>query len=306
MGRQPPRLVDVSVGGVGNNFGNNSQADQEIALDLQVLAALLPGARIAIYFAGNSQDALTDALDMAVHDAVNDPRIISVSWGGPEVHWTAPRREALNAILCDAARLGVTVVAAAGDELATCNEPDGKAHVWFPASSPYVLACGGTSITLANDSIADEVVWHIGIVGTGGGVSDYFPVPAFQANAAVPPSVSTGRKGRGVPDVSALAAENPGYRIVLNGVDRNLGGTSAATPLWAGLLAIVNSSRSASLGLVTPSVYATPHPTRTIQQGDNMRNGVGYTAGADWSACTGLGVPVGARVVEALGVVAIA
>ena len=300
MGRRPPEIVEVSVGGAVNNFGGNDRADEEIALDLQILAALLPGARIVIYFAANSQQALADAVDKAVHDFVNDPKVISVSWGAPEMHWTSPRREALNAALCDAARLRVSVVAATGDDLATCNEPDGKAHVWFPASSPYALGCAGTSIDLVNDAIADESVWNIGSAGAGGGVSDFFPVAAFQGKAGVPPSVSTGRAGRGVPDVAAMASETPGYRIVVNGDVRNLGGTSAAAPLWAGVLAIANSSRSSPVGLIAPYLYANPGLTRPIRQGDNRKNGVGYTAGADWSACAGLGAPIGGRLFDAL------
>ncbi len=300
MGRRPPEIVEVSVNGAVNNFGENDRADEEIALDLQTLAALLPGARIVVYFAANSQQALADAVDTAVHDSVNDPKVISVSWGGPEVHWTSPRREALNAALCDAARLRVSVVAATGADLATCSEPDGKAHVWFPASSPYVLGCAGTSIDLINDAIADESVWNTGSSGAGGGVSDFFPVAAFQGNAGIPLSVSTGRAGRGVPDVTAMASETPGYRIVVNGDVRSLGGTSAATPLWAGVLAIANSSRSTPVGLIAPYLYANPGLTRPIRQGDNKKNGVGYAAGADWSACAGLGAPIGGQLLTAL------
>ncbi|WFU07380.1 S53 family peptidase (plasmid) [Rhizobium sp. CB3171] len=300
MGRTLPEIVEVHLNGATGVFGADARADEEIALDLQVLAALVPAARIVIYFAENSQQALSDALDKAVHDSVNDPRVISVSWGAAEVHWTAPRREVLNAILCDAVRLGVSVVAAAGDDLATCNEPDGKAHVWFPASSPYVLSCGGTSIKLQDNAIAQEAVWNTGIAGTGGGVSEVFPVPAYQAHTQIPLSVSTGLPGRGVPDVSALASETPGYRIIVEGTERNLGGTSAATPLWAGCLAITDSLRAQSIGFAVPALYAQPRAMRSVLEGDNFRNGIGYKAGAGWSACAGLGTPIGTNVIEIL------
>jgi kumamolisin len=300
QGRQSPEIVEVFVGGTANHFGDNDRADEEIALDVQVLAALLPGARIVIYYAENSQQALADALDAAVYDSINNPKVISVSWGAPELHWTSPRREALNATLCDAARLRISVVVATGDDLATCNEPDGHAHVWFPASSPYVLSCGGTSVDFFDDTLVDESVWNVGSAGTGGGVSDFFPVASFQATAGVPLSVSTGGAGRGVPDVAAMAAETPGYRIIVNGEDRSLGGTSAATPLWAGILTIANSLRSTPLGLVAPTLYLSPGATRAIRQGNNMKNGVGYSASAGWSACTGLGVPIGTRLLDVL------
>ncbi len=146
VGRDPPPIIEVSVGGTVNNFGEDDRLDQELALDLQVIATLLPGARIVVYFGSANQQGLADALDKAVHDSVNAPHVISLSWGVTEAHWTGPRREAVNATLCDAARLRVAVVAASGDSLATCAEPDRKAHVWFPASSPYVLGCGGTTV----------------------------------------------------------------------------------------------------------------------------------------------------------------
>jgi kumamolisin len=119
MGRTPPAVIDQSVDGATNQFGTNERADQEIALDLQVLAGLLPGARIVVYFCGNTQQALANALAQAVHDDMNRPQVLSISWGGPESYWTAPRREVVSATLCDAMRLRVSVVSAAGDELAT-------------------------------------------------------------------------------------------------------------------------------------------------------------------------------------------
>jgi kumamolisin len=155
-----------------------------------------------------------------------------VSWGRAEKFWTDAARDAMQAALADAKRLQVSVLFAAGDELATGGLTDGKAHVWFPASSPYVLACGGTLPTLAADGIrvANEVVWNDGAIGTGGGISDAFPVPAYQSGFALPPSVNDGKLRRGVPDVAAAAAGRPGYRIVLNGTEMVKDGTSAVAP----------------------------------------------------------------------------
>jgi hypothetical protein len=103
----------------------------------------------------------------------------------------------------------------AGDQLATSGMTDGKAHVWFPASSPYVLGCGGTAVTLAGSAVVSESVWHDGAIGTGGGISEYYPTPDFQIGVGLPRSVNDGHEGRGVPDVAALAANMPGYRIVV-------------------------------------------------------------------------------------------
>jgi kumamolisin len=307
MGRQPPVVIDQPVGGVSNAFDGGSDADQEIALDLQVAAGLLPGARIVVYFTGNTAEALADAIDQAVRDDVNKPQVLSVSWGAPEFFWTAPRREVVSAALCDAARLGVSVVTASGDQLATSGLADGKAHVWFPASSPYVLGCGGTAVTLAGSAIGSEAVWKEGALGTGGGISDNYPVPDFQvALASLPPSVNDGHKGRGVPDVAALAASSPGYRIMVGGVEMARDGTSAATPLWAALLAIANAERATPLGLVAPQLYRATAALRPITSGDNRVGPVGYAASAPWNACTGLGVPRGEEIVAALGAVPMA
>src|SRR5262249_11883270 len=150
------------------------------------------------------------------------------------------------AALADAVRLRIAVVVASGDYLANGGFLDGKAHVFYPASSPYVVSCGGTMGTInpAAGRIDDEEVWNEGPsgLGSGGGISETFPVPAYQTGFNVPRSVNPGASaGRGVPDVAALAASDPGYKIVVARTTKSRGGTSAATPLWAGVLALANA-----------------------------------------------------------------
>jgi kumamolisin len=305
MQRQSPIVVDQSVSGAINSFGGGTPADQEIALDLQILAGLLPKARIVVYFAGNTTATLVDALHQAVFDNVNRPQVISVSWGSAEKFWTEPARAALQAALADAVRLRVSVVIAAGDELASAGLTDGKAHVTFPSSSPYALACGGTKPTLGADgaSIAAEAVWNDGFTGTGGGISDAFPIPDYQLNAALPPSVNDNAIRRGVPDVAGAAARTPGYRIILGGQPIVKDGTSAVAPMWAALLAMANAKRATPLGLVNPLLYSNRTLFRPITQGNNRVNGKGYDAGPGWNACTGLGVPRGAHVIAQLSAI---
>lgn len=308
MNRQQPVVVDVAVDGNGNNFGNGTMADQEIALDLQVLAALLPKARITVYFAGNTAGSLTGAIHQAVFDDVNRPQVISVSWGSAEKFWTEAGRDAMQSVLADAQRLRVAVLFAAGDELATGGLVDGKVHVWFPASSPYALGCGGTQPTLAADnaSIASEAVWNDGFSGTGGGISDVFPVPAYQSQLNLPKSVNDGAVRRGVPDVACAAASMPGYRIVVNGVESAKDGTSAATPLWAALIAMAHVERGEPISLLNSALYANAAAFRTIAQGNNRVHGKGYDAGPGWNACTGLGVPKGSELIAALATIQVA
>jgi kumamolisin len=317
MRRTAPRVVDKSVvvdtpapedGAVpasGNNFGGGTVSDQEIALDLQILAGLLPKAKIVVYFAGNTTQSLVGAINAAIFDDVNRPQVLSVSWGSAEKFWSDSARDAMQAVLADAKRLQVTVLFAAGDELATGGLTDGKAHVWFPASSPYALSCGGTSPTpgAGGTSVNAEIVWNDGASGTGGGISDGFPVPAYQKGLALPPSVNDGAVRRGVPDVAGAATGTPGYRIVLNGAEVIKDGTSAVAPLWAGLIAIANARRGTPLGFVNSALYANAALFRQIVQGNNRVGGKGYDAGPGWNACTGLGVPNGAGIIAALAAV---
>ncbi|KWV59319.1 hypothetical protein AS156_32170 [Bradyrhizobium macuxiense] len=314
MGRAAPKIVDQSVsigaaspgGGAalatGNQFGGGTVSDEEIALDLQILASLLPKARIVVYFAGNTIQSLVGAINQAIFDDVNRPQVLSVSWGSAEMFWSSSARDAMQGVLADAKRLNVTVLFAAGDELATGGLDDGKAHVWFPASSPYALSCGGTQPAGAAGG-NEEVVWNDGGSGTGGGVSDVFPVPAYQSGLALPPSVNDGAVRRGVPDVAAAAAGTPGYRIVLNGTVTIKDGTSAVAPLWAGLIAIANAGRQTPLGFVNSALYSNAALFRQIEHGNNRVGGKGYDAGAGWNACTGLGVPKGADLVAALAAI---
>jgi len=304
MQRQDRAVIDQSASGSGNHFGGGTPGDQEIALDLQIIAGLLPTARIVVYFAPNTIQSLVTAINQAIFDDVHRPQVLSVSWGSAEKFWTAPGLDAMQAVLADAKRLRVSVVFAAGDQLATAGLSDGNAHVWFPASSPYALGCGGTA--LGGDGTNAETVWNDGSSGTGGGVSDVFPVPAYQTGLSLPPSVNDGGTRRGVPDVAGAAAGTPGYRIVLNGTETVKDGTSAVAPLWAALIAIANAQRSTPLGFVNSALYANAALFRPIVQGNNRADGTGYEAASGWNACTGLGVPDGAAIVAALAAAVVA
>ncbi len=297
-------LVTQSVKGTRNRFGIIADADAELALDLQVLAGIIPTARLAVYFTRRTGFGLADAVNAAGNDGVNRPSVLSISWGIPEKNWMAPARAAMDAALQAAVDRGITIVAAAGDALATAGLLDGAAHVLYPASSPNVLACGGTRLTLAADGgIADEAVWNDGSVsGTGGGISDIYAVPDYQSGLALPASLNDGGRRRGLPDVAASAARSPGYRIVLGGATRIMPGTSASTPLWAAIVAILNAANGKTSGQIHPLLYDNPHFFRPIVSGTNKSaDGIGYSAGPGWNACAGLGSPNGAALFPASG-----
>jgi kumamolisin len=134
-----------------------------------------------------------------------------------------------------------------------------------------------------------------GFEGTGGGISDIFPVPDYQKNTPVPVP-KNGQKNRGIPDVAALASAVPGYRIILGGKIQKMRGTSGAAPLWAGIVAMANAQRGVRLGTVHGRLYSIPSLCHEITQGNNCRDGVGFYAGPVWNACTGLGVPTSGTV----------
>jgi len=301
LGLAVPAITAVSVDGAANApTGDPNGPDAEVELDLEVAGALAPGARLVVYFAPNTEQGFVDAVTTAVHDATNRPSLLSISWGGPEQSWSAAARVALETAAQDGAVQGVGLLAASGDQGAADGEATGALAVDFPASSPYVLGCGGTRLVLEGTTIASEVVWNdlaAGEGATGGGVSVDFPLPSYQAGAGVPVSPD-GQPGRGVPDVAADADPETGYAVVVDGAAADIGGTSAATPLWAALLARFGEALGRPIGYVNPLLYATAARAtfRPITAGGNG----GYAAGPGWNACCGLGSPQATKLLAAL------
>lgn len=300
LGLASPVVRAVGVDGAGNSPGAADGADGEVMLDLEVLGAMAPGAGLVVYFAPNTDRGFLDALSTAVH-ADPTPAAVSISWGGPEDSWTEQARTAFDEALADAAVLGVTVTAAAGDNGSGDGVDDGSPHADFPASSPHALACGGTTLHVGSDgSVQTEVVWN-GRGSTGGGVSAAFPLPPWQQDVGVGERVGGGT-GRGVPDVAAVADPATGYEVLVDGQRQVIGGTSAVAPLWAAFIARVVATRGSGLGLVQPLLYdgsSAGHSAdgfRDITEGDNGD----YSAGPGWDACTGLGVPVGTTLADRL------
>ncbi len=299
LGQKAPKVTAVSVDKGKNSPGNANGADGEVMLDIEVSASVAPGAKIVVYFAPNTDQGFIDAIGNAVHDTTNNPSVISISWGGPESSWTAQAMTALDAACQSAAALGITITVAAGDN----GSSDGASgnNVDFPASSPHVLACGGTKLIGSGSTITSEVVWNEQASGegaTGGGVSNVFALPAWQANAKVPaPKGSKG--GRGVPDVCGDADPVTGYQVRVDGQSMVIGGTSAVAPLWAGLIALNNQQNGKSAGFIQPQIYAAKAASsfNDIVSGNNGA----FSAGPGWDACTGLGSPIGSKVISLLG-----
>ena len=313
LGLPVPKVKTVRVDGGKNQPSTANSADGEVMLDIEVTAAVAPKALIAVYFAPNTDKGFLDAITMAIHDTTNKPSVISISWGNPEKNWTTQAMTSFDQAFQTAAALGVTVCCAAGDagsgdenpdQLAQIGAvPDGLAHADFPGSSPFSLCCGGTKLTGSGTAIATESVWNEDPVrsATGGGVSDFFPVPAYQSAVGVPPSANAGgHKGRGVPDVAGDADPATGYIVRVDGQESVIGGTSAVAPLWAGLVALMNQKLGHRVGLLNPLIYGSLVGTGSFRDISSGNNGA-YSAKQGWDACTGWGTPNGTKLLHALG-----
>jgi kumamolisin len=297
LGIKQPQVVAVSVDHGKNAPSGPNSADGEVMLDIEVVGAVAPGAKIAVYFAPNTDQGFIDAITKAAHDTVNRPSIISISWGAPEVAWTQASVQAMDQAFQAAAAMGVTVYCAAGDNGANDFPPGPQQqpgnHADFPASSPHVVGCGGTNITVSNNAITNEVVWNDpGDGATGGGFSTLFPRPTWQ------PAYQN-QNGRGVPDVCGDASPLSGYVVRVDGQNTVIGGTSAVAPLWSGLTALLNQKLGKPLGFVNAQLYGLPASSGALQDNTSGDNN-GYRAGPGWDPCTGLGRPDGAKLLTAL------
>ncbi len=300
IGVKEPVVTSVSVDKGKNKPTNPNSADGEVLLDIEVAGAVAPGSRIVVYFAPNTTKGFQDALSRSIHDTTHKPSVISISWGGAESGWTEQAMKAFDAAAQDAAQLGVTICAASGDDGSSDGVGDGKDHVDFPASSPYILACGGTKLESGNGAISAETVWNDGAQGgaTGGGFSAQFSMPAWQVSAGVTAPASGG--GRGVPDVAGDADPQTGYEVLVDGESMVIGGTSAVAPLVSGLIALLNQKLGRPLGFISPTIYGIPRSAEAFDDITEGSNG-SFSALQGWDACTGLGSPVGKNLLAALG-----
>lgn len=307
-----PTVQPISVGGVATNVKDGQEG--EVMLDIEVAASACPMATINVYFSRFDEQGWVDALDQAIRD---QPTVISVSWGLAEddPQWSQGAIQAISDSLHQAALVGITVCVASGDDGSSDQILDGLAHLDFPAASPYALAVGGTSFTLAANKIAGEVAWKQGDGrradgggSTGGGVSQLFARPAWQT-VSIPSVNPHPLDGRVAPDVAALAGA-PYYSVFIDGRAGADGGTSAATPLWACLICRVaaNLPTGKRLPFLAPLLYQESNRAgagsagcNDIISGDNVTaTAGGYQAGPGFDAVTGWGSPDGAALLQAL------
>jgi kumamolisin len=309
LGLPVPKIKDVSILGGFNNPSANFIYDTEIAVDIAVSAGAAPGAQFVIYWSNMTALGFIDALQTAIHDRENNPSIISASWDLSEGYWllTPMVMDVFDSILEDAPLLGVTICCSAGDYGALSEFLNGQAWVDYPASSPYVLSCGGTTLISYQDSILAEWAWNTEQQwkqATGGGVSQRFQLPPWQENANCPLSANPGQGfGRACPDVAGNADPDTGYAVLIGGKLYFICGTSSVAPLYAALFARINQELGVNVGYITPFLYNQASSAfNDIVFGQNYvyPSSPGYWAGVGWDCCTGWGSPNGMKLLKAL------
>lgn len=296
-----PGISWVSVDEAQNDPMQNLFYDYEVYMDIEIAAALAPGAKIVMYFAPNTAAGVIKAIKKAVYDSENNPGIISMSWGCLENVFSTIEKRALNHVLMEAAAKNVTVIVSSGDHGSSgTNSPDGL-NVQIPAANPYVLAVGGTEVHAQGGAILDEKVWEqtLSLAGktataaSGGGFSSFWPIPRYQLDNIIREDYK--QTTRGLPDVAANASTYPGIYLHVHESEQISMGTSAAAPLWAALIARINQYLNSlglpNAGFLNPYLYQ-----REISPAFNQitegSNGA-YEADQGWDPCTGLGTPNG-------------
>jgi kumamolisin len=307
IGLANPTVIDISVDGATNSPDPSTGASGEVMLDMYVVAGVVPKATLAMYWAPNTFQGFLDGFAAAIFDDVNKPCAVSVSWAAGESAFGYNTMLVYDEVLQAASVLGITITVSAGDAGAEASVGNPDLTINYPSSSPWVLACGGTSLYLNNDgTIADEYVWNQGNAGTGGGVSAYYPLPDYQQKSLTyktfPDNIVHPLTMRGIPDVAGPADPWTGYQFYC-GTDNAFvqsGGTSAVSPLWASIVA--RCSKQVKFGFIQPKIYAEPDKSfRDITVGNNAGPGpVGYSATTGWDACTGLGTPVVTELIKVL------
>lgn len=304
----PPAVNWVSVGKAENlPSGNLHGDDLQVTQDIQLAGSIAHSARVTVCFAPNTVRGFLRAFNAMVHHPYERPAVIAIGWNAPEASWNPQALDVLNDCFKAAAALGVTVCCASGNGGSGDQTDRPAAQVDFPASSPYVLACGGTRLQVT-DGVLHETVWNggPGRGASGGGFSDHFRRPAWQEKVKFPGVVNPkSREGRGLPDVAANADPEVGYRARVRGVDLVVGGTGAVVSFWAGLTALINEQIGQPVGFLNPLLYSRVEregALRDIAEGHNdVRGLVGaYSAVQGWDPCTGLGSPNGVGLVKGL------
>lgn len=244
LNKQPKVFVKL-VNGARLNTPDSSTTENTI--DIETLGGCYPSPNLTIvlYIVRNSIAEFSTVLNYALADKIHKPSILSISWGQPEINYSPAQLDTINRVFERAYNKGIIICVASGDN----GSSDGTSAIQcadFPASSPYVIAVGGTSLVSPTDSYTADTVetaWTSG----GGAISDYFPIPTYQQR------IASGSLKRNVPDVSSNADPKTGVCYLINGKLHIVGGTSIAAPTIAAFFALCNKKQSLTEKLYTAS-----------------------------------------------------
>jgi len=271
-------------------------------LDIEYIKAVAPEIPLTVIY--DDQYSLLSWANQ-VNSMSDAPLVHSVSYGNDETQQIS-RQYMLtcNTAFMKAGARGLSILFASGDQggcgRSGCGYFQKHFNPDFPAASPYITAVGGTDFE--GDDIGAESAWNDG----GGGFSDTFEVPAWQAEAVaayksspdanLPPQQMWNNTGRGYPDVAALGGLKNPYCIYVDGSFQGVAGTSASSPVVAGIFAKLNGLRlskgGSPLGFLNPFIYKNPSAFQDVQSGRNDAGGsYGFTAVKGWDAATGWGTP---------------
>ncbi len=304
---EPPNFTITPIGQYNPNLGTAFGWDGEIDLDVQVSHAMAPGANIILY-AANGALPLSTAVAQVVQDG--KANVVSQSFGIPEWEYyeAGPLPYLFNSVFVDdyymlGSSMGISFLASSGDAGGSGYSAGPMGGVEYPASSPFVTTLGGTATYVsktANGALSfNQTAWsNIGFVpyfvnegGGGGGVSILEPTPWYQTSLQVPASFPQGRL---IPDISLDSSGSPGTFVIYQGVPIGTGGTSEASPLFAGLLTLLMQTQGGGVGLVNPALYRLAGNSKTYQSAFTPIT-FGYTipwvAKSGYNLATGWGAP---------------
>ena len=277
-----------------SSWGTPEKPQGETVLDLEIAHEVAPNAKLVVYSAGPQFVFLDRAFDQLVTDNLGS--VVSESLGVCEAETSPGHRQTYAAIEDRAVAQGMTHFVASGDNGAyTCGADQDPADS-FPATLPTVTSVGGTTVfESTSGAYFKEAVWGSPIdeTGTGGGPSQVYPIPDWQRDV----QDASGHGFRQVPDVSADADPITGFHIVFDGEDTQAGGTSAATPLWAATVALIDQDLKKKnlrpAGFANPALYwmganATKLPASPFHD-VTAGNNLAYQATKGWDFGTGWG-----------------
>jgi subtilase family serine protease len=291
--------VTTTLAGAGAPY----VAGTEEVEDTEIVHTIAPGAALDVVLV--PADAITSAANFTaavtglIHVAITQhAAVVSISGSHGEHFFTAAEVARIHAALQQAAGRNVTVVASSGDT-GVISDGGPPVQVSLPASDPLVLGAGGTALgaSSATGAYHGEMAWNADTSASAGGYSSLFRRPSYQDGV---PRIG---RMRGVPDVAADADSSTAMTLMFTGgVPYPAQGTSAATPLWAAVIALADQDAGQHLGFVNPAIYAiarSPAYHRAFHDvvtGDNSvfwptRLFTGYQAGPGWDPITGWGSP---------------